>query len=183
MNNIAAAINNRGQIAGLSDLAGDTTGHAFLWQDGVMNDLGTLPGDVFSLSSGMNNKGQVVGQSCDVNFNCRAILWENGVMTDLNTLIPAGSSLFLIYGSDINDQGEIAGGACVLSNGACTNEMPAFLAIPCDDAHAGLEGCGDRAQRKIGIEGPRVVLPENLREQLRQRKGFGQLGAWPVRPQ
>lgn len=169
MNNLAVAINNGGQVAGQSDLAGDTTGHAFLWQNGVMTDLGTLPGDVFSASSGINNKGQIVGQSCDVNFNCRAFLWENGVMTDLNTLIPSGSSLSLIYGADINDRGEIVGEAFDQSTG----DAPAFLAIPCDDEHADDEGCLAAAQAAVGIERTRVVLPENVREQLRQRRGFG----------
>ncbi len=52
-------------MAGLSDLPGDTTYHAFLWQWGVMTDLGTLAGDVASSGDGINNKGQVVGGSCD----------------------------------------------------------------------------------------------------------------------
>ena len=36
-NNIATAINNLGQVVGFSDVADDTTTHAFIWQDGVMN--------------------------------------------------------------------------------------------------------------------------------------------------
>jgi probable HAF family extracellular repeat protein len=52
--------------------------------------LGTLPGDVSSGAKDINNKGQVVGQSCDINQNCRAFLWQNGMMTDLNTLVPGG---------------------------------------------------------------------------------------------
>jgi probable HAF family extracellular repeat protein len=43
--NVAAAINDNGQVVGGSDLPGDTTTHAFLWQDGVMTDLGTPPDD------------------------------------------------------------------------------------------------------------------------------------------
>ena len=177
MNNAAVAINNRGQIAGLSDLlvTGPTEGptHAFFWEKGVMTDLGTLPGDVLSASSGLNNKGQIVGQSCDANFNCRAFLWENGVMTDLNTLIPSGSSLSLIYGSDINDKGEISGQAFDPSTG----DSPAFVAIPCDDAHAGDQGCQTSAQyaslpTQISTERTKIILPENIREMLRQRQGL-----------
>ena len=51
MNNVAQAINNAGQIAGYSDLPGDTKPgatpitHAALWRQGAKpTDLGTLPG-------------------------------------------------------------------------------------------------------------------------------------------
>ena len=64
--------------------------------------------------------------------NPRAVLWQNGKIVDLNTLIPAGSPLYLLSANDINDEGVIAGQACVLINGACTSnsETPAFLASP-----------------------------------------------------
>src|SRR5260370_6372915 len=45
-NNQAQFINNQGQVVGLSDLSGDLTCDAFLWQNGVMTDLGTLSCDV-----------------------------------------------------------------------------------------------------------------------------------------
>ena len=45
MNNTAFAINNAGQIVGISDLPGDTITHAALWQKGARpTDLGALPG-------------------------------------------------------------------------------------------------------------------------------------------
>ena len=124
-NNIAYAINNRGQIVGASDLPGDNTGHAFLWQKGVMTDLGTLAGDFSSAAFGINDNGQVVGLSCDQSGNCRAFLWESGVMTDLNALTPPGSSLYLLIANDINSWGEIVGIALDQSNG----EPLAFVAM------------------------------------------------------
>jgi probable HAF family extracellular repeat protein len=133
-----------------------------------MTDLGTLPGDVSSAAFDINEKGQVVGFSCDINFNCRAFLWEKGVMTDLNTLLAPGSSLYLTFGGGINDFGEIAGSAFDPNTG----ESPAFLAIPCDERHADDRDCQDAAQSAIGVERSKVVLPENGREHLR-RFGMG----------
>ena len=120
----------------------------------------------------MNNKGQIVGQSTDATGIPRAFLWENGVMTDLNTLISSGSSLYLTNGVDINDNGEIVGGAFDPSTGA----SPSFVAIPCDDAHADDEGCQDTSQASVRVERPKVVLPENVREQLQRRMLFGRFG-------
>jgi probable HAF family extracellular repeat protein len=114
-----------------------------------MQDLGTLPGDVTSGALGMNNKGQVVGGSNDPNGNGRAVLWQDGVMTDLNSLIPQGSSLYLVYAGDINDDGEIVG----LAFDPSTGTFPAFLAIPCDEKHAALEalsGAAFMAQPQLG---------------------------------
>ena len=37
--------------------------HAFLWQNGVMTDLGVLPGDEDSGASAINSLGQIVGSS------------------------------------------------------------------------------------------------------------------------
>jgi probable HAF family extracellular repeat protein len=170
LSNVAYAINNRGQVVGLSDLSGDTTAHAFLWQNGTMTDLGTLPGDFFSAAFSINNKAQVAGESCDVNFDCRAFLWQKGTMTDLNTLIPPNSSLYLLSANDLNDRGEIVGEAFDQSTG----DVPAFLAIPCD--HGNDCEANSSAEQKI-------ILPENVREKLLQRRGLGRFAAGLTRPQ
>jgi probable HAF family extracellular repeat protein len=180
MNNAALAINNGGQVVGISDLPGDTTTHAFLWRrrryrvdrdtNGVMTDLGTLPGDALSIANDINAKGQVVGNSCDVNFNCRAFLWENGVMTDLNALIPPDSPLYLTYGGGINDRGEIAGQAFNQNTG----DTPAFLAIPV---------AGSSAVQLGGNSTPRVTLPEKVRKGLQRRMRLGLFGTPLMGPQ
>jgi hypothetical protein len=66
----------------------------------------------------------------------RAVLWESGAIFDLNNLIQSGSPLYLQYVETINDRGEIAGQGADSSG----NEH-AFLLIPCDKNHPGVEGC------------------------------------------
>src|SRR5947208_14826921 len=56
----ATAINDAGQIVGVSGTCSDPT-HAFLWADGVMTDLGSLPGTVRTYPSDSNNAGQIAG--------------------------------------------------------------------------------------------------------------------------
>jgi probable HAF family extracellular repeat protein len=147
VNNTAAALNDRGEVVGGSDLPGDKAIHTFLWtKERGMRDLGTVGSDLASLPGGMggiNNKGQVVGQSCNVNPltartpNCRAYLWQNGRMKDLNDLIPEDSTLHLVFGFGINEAGEIAGYA--LEKG--TGDIHAFLAVPCDRDRRRAESC------------------------------------------
>ena len=167
MNNAGEDINNLGQVAGYSDLPGDTTMHGFLWQRSTgMVDLGTLPGDVGSDGDGISDLGQVVGGSWDADGNDRAYIWQNGVMTDLNSLIPPDSPLYLIEATGtINDRGQIAGIALQTSTG----EVHAFLATP-------TKGPWEINERS------KVVLPENVRNLLQQRRG-GRFGHKPARSQ
>jgi len=146
-------INNEGQVVGNSYLPGNTAYHAFLWQKYGMTDLGTLSGDVSSSGDGINNEGHVVGGSYTATTS-RAYLWQNGVMTDLNTLIPPDSPLYLLEAcGTINDQGWIAGIALQISTG----DTHAFLLTPTKERWA----ISERA---------RVVLPDNVRNLLQQRR-------------
>jgi len=128
--NTPTAINHHGDAAGFSDFAGDQGGglnaHAVLWpRDGGIVDLGVIGDDPLSLAFGINDSGQIVGQSIGA-AGSRAFLYEDGVMSNLNDLVDAGSP-FLIYANDINDAGEIAGQACT----ACdTTETFAVELIP-----------------------------------------------------
>jgi probable HAF family extracellular repeat protein len=88
---------------------GSGSGHAFLW-DAVngMQDLGTLPRDSFSRALGINDSGQVVGDSYTAFSAPHAFLWDavNGIQ-DLGTLPGGGFSRAL----GINDNGQVVGSA------------------------------------------------------------------------
>jgi hypothetical protein len=99
-------------------------------------------------------------------------------MTDLNTLIPPGSGLFLFYAGDINSRGEIVGEAFEQSTGAA----PAFVATPCEQDHAGQQGCEEGAESSsITNRNPGVSLPENVRKSL-QRAALGRFGLEVMKP-
>src|SRR3989337_1465657 len=77
----------------------------------TIQHLGTL-GGTYSVASGLNNKGQVVGWSNIVGDQYdHAFLWESGIMIDLGTL--GGKSS---YAGAINDSGIIAGQAEISPN-------------------------------------------------------------------
>jgi probable HAF family extracellular repeat protein len=185
---LAGLLNNRGDVVGYSNLAGDQTSHPFLWRggklvdlftstiggspitanqlndsgeivgaaafpsqsydaylfrNGVATDLGHLSGDCGSEAWAINSKTQVVAFSFECNgFNTRGFLWENGSAVDLNTLIPPNSSLQVVWPLAINNHGEIAGSgwpsSCNDDLGTCGH---AFVLIPCDDDHPGIDGC------------------------------------------
>src|SRR5262249_2901938 len=61
INGGVSGLNNRGQVAGASDLTRDgSISHAFLWDGGSLLDLGTLGGD-FSFANWIDDSGQAVG--------------------------------------------------------------------------------------------------------------------------
>jgi probable HAF family extracellular repeat protein len=133
--NFAYAISNIGQIAGQVGIGDGVPFYAAVWQDGArgaVTSLGTLPGDFSSFATGINNRGQVVGNDFDSTFNwAHGFIWQHGVMTDLNTLIPADSNLFIISASNINDRGQISGMATV-QTGPHKGYIHAYLLTPVD---------------------------------------------------
>lgn len=134
-------INSRAQVVGFSGTPPGLGGHAYLWQNGRIRDLGTLNEDAYSAAMGVNDSGQIVGQSCPANATpadltpCRAFIWQNGLMADLNSLVPAGSP-YLFQAVEINDRGQITGSLMT-----STGEMHAFRATPCDQDDNGAECC------------------------------------------
>jgi probable HAF family extracellular repeat protein len=115
-------INESGQVAGTySD-------HAFLYSNGVLTDLGALPGDTFSTALAMNNHGDVIGRSGSRFF----IVRDFAMMALVNLIWPsAGWSLVDVW--DINDRGQIAGTAAFLPDGSHAFLYQAVLLTPTND--------------------------------------------------
>jgi probable HAF family extracellular repeat protein len=167
------SINNKVQVGGTYLDPATGGNRAFFWQDGVFIDLGTLPGGVSAEGGSINDRGQIVGQTCSTT-SCTVFLWQNGMMTDLNAVVPATTSLYPFVATGINSVGEIVGLAFDKNTGACCH---GFLAIR--DSRAVAESAsattqGEAAQR------PKIVLPENVRRALQQGlaqryhiRGFG----------
>lgn len=165
---IAESINDRGQIAGIIGSADGTTEFGALWQNGVLTNLGTLPGDFAAIATGINNRGQVVGSTLDSGFNwSHTFIWQDGVMTSLDTLFPESSNLFPVMANKINERGQISGMAIVLS-GPHTGDIHAFLATPVN-ASIG------RSVADVAPAHPQANMPGNLRKQLLQRLGLRRL--------
>jgi probable HAF family extracellular repeat protein len=89
---VAFLTNERGQIMGQFYVQGTTTIDSIFWdEDGVATDIGTLGGTNSNCSScgpwGMNNRGQVVGNSTLAGDAAHhGFLWDRGTLTDLGTL-------------------------------------------------------------------------------------------------
>ena len=121
---VAYAINDNGEIVGLSTTTSNLESRPFLYSDGRMYDLGTLGGTninhggiatITSFATDINNLGQVVGQAAVPDGSQHAFLYHNGMMTDLNDLVtltstngPAGF-LALSVANGINHREQIVG--------------------------------------------------------------------------
>ena len=123
-NGQASAINNRGQIVGISETTVPDSGcpaskpgkiiSPVFWDKGEVRSLPTLAGDPDGFVQGINNRGQVVGftrfpgapieRAVD-----RAFLWEDGKLSYLDRLIAPRSGWELDEALSINDRGQIVG--------------------------------------------------------------------------
>lgn len=114
----AVDANTAGQIVGSSSISGGNS-HAFLYESGAMQDLGTL-GGLSSQARAINESGRIVGQSHVSGNTFHAFLYESGTMKDLGTL--GGESSFAF---GVNSIGQVVGASYMASNDPSDNH--AFL--------------------------------------------------------
>jgi len=89
-------INDSNQIVGYLRRPGYGS-IAFLWQNGVVTELGGLTSFPFSEAKAIDNSGRVVGWSESSNGSIHAFLWQNGIMTDLGST-SGGQDRSIAYG-------------------------------------------------------------------------------------
>jgi probable HAF family extracellular repeat protein len=124
VNPSSLVLNNRGMLIGASDTATPdpfapdcfldcSVVHGWIWQEGALTDLGTLPGGVSSIASSINARGAISGQAQNGSVDpltgwpeADAVLWEHGQISNLGTL--GGSQA---NANAINNRGEIVGAA------------------------------------------------------------------------
>src|SRR5262249_18804318 len=107
----ANAVNDKSQVVGQSLNTTAATSRAFLWEGGVLQDLGkAASAHTNSEARSINQKGTVVGTSGKT-ANLAAWIWEEGTTRDLNTLVaandPLRSYVVLVKANGINDKGQI----------------------------------------------------------------------------
>ncbi|HZS71047.1 MAG TPA: hypothetical protein VFA13_04360 [Candidatus Acidoferrum sp.] len=114
----AFGINDSGQAVGSSGLCADTSippvapngTHAVLWQpDGSIIDLGNLGGDTNNVATGINNAGEVVGNSLSSDGTIHPFLWRRSTgMQDLGAF-PGAVATIAPCCHTLNDEGEVVG--------------------------------------------------------------------------
>src|SRR5215813_4071074 len=111
----ATAINDKGQVVGISGACGVAVGdvsaaHAVIWENGVPTRIGDLGGHTWNTPTAINNAGVVVGFSLPADKEgtrfYRAFVWSKGTGTRMLDQI-AGDVRSAAFG--INDDGQIVG--------------------------------------------------------------------------
>ena len=172
--NVAASVNNRGDVAGGALSGQDGTIHAFLWTRRTgMQDLGAFPGAFVTTATcckTINDRDDVVGMAID-GTGLRALLWQGKVPIDLNTLIPSSSGWYLQMACAINNAGEIVG------QGLINGEVHSFLLTPRHNS-ASYESAASAAP---AVASP-TPLTEDTRKLIQRGIPFGRFGGQPISP-
>lgn len=121
----ATAINDRGDVVGISGICDqavgrDTARHMVLWKQGRAIDLGNIGGDIWNTPMAINELGDVVGFANTLpgaGFNAHAFYRDHrgGPPIDLGVL-PGDSTS---QGLGINNHGQVVGLSCGAGSGGC----------------------------------------------------------------
>ncbi|HJV71091.1 hypothetical protein [Ideonella sp.] len=128
----ATGVNRCRQVCGTLRSSERGPGRAFLWQDGVAHELGSLGDETMpSQALGLNDAGVVVGGAArllDGKRRQRAFIAAEGTMSDLNDFVdPADAAVWTLnLATAINQRGQIVG------QGRLDGVERAFLATPVD---------------------------------------------------
>jgi len=120
----ATAINDKGQVVGISGLCSNAVGgasaeHALLWENGIPTDLGNIGGQAWNTPFAINNQGQVVGFgniSGDENApeNPAAFIWTP--TNKMQEIAPYGTDTNNAA-FDINEKGQVVGNSFNVNTG------------------------------------------------------------------
>lgn len=104
---MATALNNHGQVVGSSNVSGDLYQRPFIWENGMLRDLGGSLGGNGAGATRINEKGEVTGSANlpgDQTFH--ATLWRGvGQMTELGSV----DNDPWAFGWAINDKTQVVG--------------------------------------------------------------------------
>ena len=172
-NGQAAAINNRGQIVGISETTAPDSGCPpskqpgttilpVMWEKGEVRALPTLPGEPDGFVQGMNDRGQAVGSTgtCTSapSFAIHAVLWENDHAFQLADLGHTGSDAYAI-----NDHGQAVGYV------STTDGSTIVASLWPNGAHGGVKNLGilpgDGAAFATGINNRAQVVGSTFNSQ------------------
>ena len=119
----ATAINNRGQIVGISGICDQAVGrytakHAVLWDNGEMINLGNLGAELWITPMSINQQGDIVGfgatRSDDLNGDfLRAFIWTRKAGIKQLDPLPLSDHVFS-QANAINESGQVAGISCTV---------------------------------------------------------------------
>lgn len=124
----ATAINDRGQVVGISGACDQAVGrftaaHMALWQNGRVTDLGNLGGSAWNTPMAINQRGDVAGfanvpgGATPASLHEHAFLWtRGGGLQDLGVLYPGDVHSQAL---GINDRGQIVGLSCTAHFASC----------------------------------------------------------------
>jgi probable HAF family extracellular repeat protein len=123
----ATAINNRGQIVGISGICDQAVGrrtakHALLWDRGTITDLGNLGAELWITPMAINEHGDIVGfgatDESDLNGDfLRAFIWTRKDGMKRIDPLPIPTHVFS-QANGINERGQVVGSSCTIT-GAC----------------------------------------------------------------